>query len=62
MHAFRADLHVADGMIGVGLGVALPHLDGMGHQLAHGGLEIIVADDAAGDAGSTAGDRRFVDD
>ena len=52
VHAFsRADLHVADGMIGVGLGVTLPHVDGMGHQLAHGGLEIIVADDAAGDAG-----------
>ena len=60
-HAFGADLHVAHGMIGVGLGVALPHLDGVGHQLAHGRLEIIVADDAAGDARGACRDRRLVD-
>ena len=49
-------------MIGVGLGVALPHLDRMGHQLAHGGLEIIVAHHAAGDARGAGRDRRLVDD
>ena len=49
-------------MIGVGLGVALPDIDGVGHQLAHGRLEIIVADHAAGDARRAGRDRRLVDD
>jgi hypothetical protein len=43
------------------LRVRLPDLDACFHQLGHGGLEVVVADDAAGDAGSTRGDRRLVD-
>ena len=47
-------------MIAVGLGIALPHVDRVGHQLAHGGLEVIVADDAAGDARGAGRDRGLV--
>ena len=56
VHHLRADLHVADRMVGIGLRVALPHADGMRHQLAHRGLEVVVADDAAGDAGGAGAD------
>src|SRR6476659_2059484 len=60
MHTFGADLHVAHRMIGVGLGVALPDLDRLSHELAHGRLEVVVADDAAGDARGTGGDRGLI--
>src|SRR3546814_7790838 len=58
----RTDLHVADGMIAKGLGVALPHRHGVGHELAHGRLEVVVAHDAAGDAAGPGGDAALVDD
>ena len=58
VHHLRADLHVADGMVAEGLHVALPDLDALRHQLAHRRLEVVVADHAAGDAGSAGGDRR----
>ena len=60
VHALRADLHVAHGMVVVGLGIALPHLDAGRHQRAHRRLVVIVADHAAGDAGGAGGDRGFV--
>jgi len=60
-HALGADLHVAHRVVAIGLGIALPHLDGMGHQLAHGRLEVVVADDATGDAGRAGADRALVD-
>ena len=49
-------------MIAEGFRVALPHLDGVGHQLAHGRLEVIVADDATRDARGAGADRALVDD
>ena len=49
-HDLGADLHVADRVIVIGLGIALPDGDRMRHQLAHRRLEVVVADDAAGDA------------
>ena len=61
-HAFGADLHVADGVIAVGLGVALPDIDPMRHQLAHRRLVVVVAHDAARDARRAGADRRLVDD
>src|SRR4029077_3859220 len=39
------------GMVGERVGVALPHGHRMRHQLAHRGLEVVVADGAAGYAG-----------
>src|SRR3546814_4080994 len=60
-HHLRTDLHVADGMIAKGLGVALPHRHGVGHELAHGRLEVVVAHDAAGDAAGPGGDAALVD-
>ena len=62
MHHLGADLHVADRMIAVRFRVALPNLDGMGHQFPHGWLKVVVADHAAGDAGCAAADGRLVDD
>ena len=47
----RPERDVADAVVVVRLGVGLPDLDARLHQLAHRGLEVVVADDAAGDAG-----------
>ena len=47
----RPDRHVADRVVGVGGRVRLPDLDAGLHELLHGGLEVVVAHDAAGDAG-----------
>ncbi len=61
-HAFGTELEVTDRMIAEGFGVALPHLDGVRHELAHGRLEIIVADDATGDARGAGADHALVHD
>jgi hypothetical protein len=61
MHDLRADLHVADRVIGIGLGIAFPDLDRMRHQLAHGRLKVVVADHPAGDAGRSGSDCGLVD-
>ena len=45
----RPERDVADAVVVVRLGVGLPDLDARLHQLAHRGLEVVVADDAAGD-------------
>jgi hypothetical protein len=44
------------------LGIGLPDLDTGGHELLHRGLEVVVAHDAARDAGRAGGDARLVDD
>ena len=54
VHAFGADLHVADRVVAQGLGMLLPDLDAVRHQLAHRRLIVVVADDTAGDAGAPA--------
>ena len=60
-HRFRADLHIADGVEMIGLRIALPDIDAFRHQFAHGGLEVIVADHAAGDARCAGRDAALVD-
>ena len=62
MHDLGADLHVADAMVVIGFRIALPSCDGMGHQRAHGGLEIVVPHHPAGDAGGAGPDPRLVED
>ena len=58
----RAERDVADGVVGVRLGIRLPHLDAGLHQLAHRGLEVVVADDAACDSGRAGTGVRLVED
>src|SRR5207247_7567969 len=60
-HSLRRNLQEADGMVGERVGVALPHGHRMGHQLAHRGLEVVVADGAAGYAGRTRADAALVE-
>src|SRR5919109_1299593 len=57
-----AEGHVADGVVRVGLRIRLPDLDAGLHQLAHRRLEIVVPDDAAGDAGGARAGLRLLDD
>jgi hypothetical protein len=59
-HALGAYLYIADGMVVVLLRVALPHRHAVGHELAHGRLEIVVAHDAAGDSRCPRADRSLV--
>ena len=47
----RPERDVADAVVVIGDGVGLPDLDARLHQLGHRGLEVVVADDATGDAG-----------
>ena len=61
VHHRRAEGHVADGVVGVGLGVGLPDLDVGLHELAHGGLVVVVAHDAARDAGGARARLRLVE-
>ena len=61
VHHLGADLHVADRVVAEGGRVALPYRDAVRHQAAHRRLEVVVADDAAGDARGTGGDRRLVE-
>ena len=61
VHHLGADLHVADGVVAVGLGIALPDRYRMRHQLAHRRLVVVVADDAAGDAGRARADAGLVE-
>ena len=56
-----AERDVADGVVVVGLRVGFPHLDARLHQLAHRGLEIVVAHDAAGDASRAGAGKRLVE-
>src|SRR5207249_3980461 len=62
VHHLRADLHVPDRMVAEGFRVAFPHLDRVRHQLAHRGLEVIVADYTTGDARGPRADPGLVDD
>ena len=58
----RAESDVAHAVVVVCGGVRLPHLDARLHELAHRRLEVVVADDAAGDAGGTGAGSRLVED
>jgi len=60
MHYLRADLHVSYRMVAIRLSVAFPDLDGVGHQLSHGGLKVVVPDHAAGDAGGPRRDASLI--
>ena len=62
VHHFRADLHVANRMVAVGLWVTLPDSDAVGHELTHGRLKIVVANHTTCDARCPSGDRVFVND
>jgi hypothetical protein len=47
----RAERDVARAVVVERLRIGLPDLDARRHQLAHRGLEVVVAHDAAGDPG-----------
>ena len=44
-------------MIAIGFGITFPNFYRVCHQLAHGGLEIIIAHDPAGDTGGAGAER-----
>ena len=54
----RAERDVARAVVAERLGIGLPDLHARGHQLGHGGLEVVVAHDAAGDARTRRRPRR----
>ena len=56
-----AERDVAGAVVVERLGVGLPDLDAGRHQLGHRRLEVVVADDAAGDPGRARGTRGLVD-
>ena len=58
----RAQCDVADRVVVVRRGIRLPDLDTGLHELAHRRLEVVVADDAAGDAGCPCARLRLVED
>src|SRR5699024_1406580 len=60
-HGFMADLHVTDWVIAERRGVGLPDTHAVLHELTHGRLEIVVADDAASDAAGAGGNTAFVE-
>ena len=62
MHRFTANLHIADGMIAVGIGVAFPYFHGVGHELPHGGLVVVVSYYPTGDSCGAGTDTRFIHD
>src|SRR5262249_4919868 len=62
VHRLRGDLQVADGVVGERLRVRLPDADRVRHEFAHGRLEVVVADDAAGDAGRAGAHPPLVED
>ena len=62
VHAFGADLHVADRVVAQALGMLFPDVDAVRHQLAHRRLVVVVADHAAGDARGAGRDGGLVDD
>ena len=57
----RPERDVADGVVVVGGRVRLPDLDARLHQLAHRRLEVVVAHDAAGNAGRARTGMRLVE-
>ncbi len=61
-HAFGADLHISDLVITERFRVAVPDIDGMGHQFAHRRLKVIVSDNAAGYAAGAGRDSRLIQD
>jgi hypothetical protein len=62
VHLFGRDLHIADRVVSEGFGVGFPHGHRVRHELAHRRLEVVVADDTAGDAGGASTDAGLVED
>src|SRR5690606_12767093 len=62
VHLLWCDLQVPDRVVGERLGVGLPDVHGVRHQLPHGGLEVVVAEHAAGHTRRARADVRLVDD
>ena len=62
VHDLGTELHVADAVIREGVRVRFPHRHRVLHQLAHGGLEVVVAHDAARDARRPGADVGLVED
>jgi hypothetical protein len=56
-----AERDVAGAVVVERLGVRLPDLHAGGHQLGHGGLEVVVAHYPAGDPGRAGGHAGLVD-
>ena len=57
-----AESDVPDRVVRVRFGVGLPDLDTGLHQLAHRGLEVVVANDATGDSRSAGAGVGLVED
>ena len=57
-----AERDVPDRLVGVRLRIGLPHLDARLHELAHRRLEVVVANDAAGDPGRPRAGPGLVED
>ena len=49
-------------MVAVGFGVALPDVDGVGHQLSHGRLKVVITNHPAGNARRACADPGLVQD
>ena len=58
----RPERQVTRPVVVQGVGRQFPDLDARRHELAHRRLEVVVAHDAAGDAGGTRADAGLVDD
>lgn len=61
-HALGTYLHVTHRMVGVGLCVALPHRDAVGHEFAHGRLKVVVAHHPTGNTGCARADGGLFND
>jgi hypothetical protein len=57
----RAERDVTGAVVVQGLRIGFPDLDARRHQLGHGGLEVVVSHDSAGDPGGSSRDSRLVD-
>ena len=62
VQGLRTEEQSADGVIAVCCRIALPDLDAVLHQLAHGWLEIVVAHNAACDSRGARPNSAFVND
>lgn len=60
-HGFTADLHVPHRVVAVGLWVALPDVHRVGHEFAHNGLKVVIANHPAGNTRRARADNRFVE-
>ena len=61
VHTFRADLHVANGVITKPFRVGFPNADAVRHEFTHGRLVVVVAHHATGDTRGAGADAALVD-